>query len=79
MIPCLLYRSYYKFFNFSSVKKIEFKNRDDILNEIIYLYDDALEKGYKVGEAIYTQSFFFADHSLLVNRENQSRIKEYLY
>ena len=46
-------------------------------DEIIRLYDEANEKGFNVGEAIYSQSFFFADHSLLLDEDCQSRITEY--
>ena len=46
-------------------------------DEIIRLYDDAEDKGFNVGEAIYTQSFFFADHGLLIDEKCQNRIKEY--
>ena len=51
----------------------------DVYDEIIRLYDEADEKGFNVGEAIYTQSFFFADHNLLLNEDCQSRITEYNY
>ena len=49
----------------------------DVHDEIIRLYDEAETKGFNVGEAIYTQSFFFADHDLLLNEDCQNRIKEY--
>ena len=32
-----------------------------------------------MGEAIYTQSFFFADHELLVDSNMQNRIKEFQF
>ena len=50
---------------------------EDVYDEIIRLSDEAEQKGFNVGEAIYTQSFFFADHSLLLNEDCQSRITEY--
>ena len=46
-------------------------------DEIIRLYDEADAKGFNVGEAIYEQSFFFADHGLLLDEDCQSRITEY--
>ena len=61
----------------SNRKKSEFKGITDVYDEIIRLYDEAEEKGFNVGEAIYTQSFFFADHSLLLDEDCQIRIKEY--
>lgn len=51
----------------------------DVYDEIIRLSDEAESKGFKVGEAIYTQSFFFADHSLLLDEECQTRITEYTF
>ena len=49
----------------------------DVYDEIIRLSNEAEQKGFNVGEAIYTQSFFFADHSLLLDEDCQSRITEY--
>ena len=48
-------------------------------DEIIRLYDNADAKGFNVGEAIYTQSFIFADHGLLLDEDYQCRIKEYTF
>ena len=63
----------------SNRKKSEFKGISDVYDEIIRLYDEAEDKGFNVGEAIYTQSFFFADHGLLINEDCQSRITEYKF
>ncbi|MAH51005.1 hypothetical protein CMI37_34635 [Candidatus Pacearchaeota archaeon] len=48
-------------------------------DEIIRLYEEAESKGFNVGEAIYTQSFFFADHGLLIDEDCQDRITEYKF
>ena len=48
-------------------------------DEIIRLYDEADTKGFNLGEALYTQIFYFADHALLVNNKMQNRIKEYQF
>ena len=48
-------------------------------DEIIRLYDEAEDKGFNVGEAIYTQSFYFADHGLLIDEDCQNRITEYKF
>ena len=60
-------------------KNIEFGSILDVYDEIIRLADEAEQKGFKVGEAIYKQSFFFADHSLLLDEECQNRIKEFQF
>ena len=57
----------------------EFKGISDVYAEIVKLSEIAESEGFKVGEAIYTQSFFFADHSLLVDGEMQDRIKEFQF
>ena len=61
----------------SNRKKSEFGSITDVYDEIIRLSDEADEKGFNVGESIYTQSFFFADHGLLLDEDCQSRITEY--
>ena len=63
----------------STRKKAEFGSILDIHDEIIRLYEEADTKGFNVGEAIYTQSFFFADHELLANSDMQNRIKEFQF
>ena len=63
----------------SNRKKFEFKDISDVYDEIIRLYEEAEDKGFNVGESIYTQSFFFADLALLVDNKMQNRIKEYQF
>ena len=64
----------------SNRKKAEFGSILDVYDEIIRLYEEAETKGFNaVGEAIYTQSFFFTDHALLVDNTIQNRIREYQF
>ena len=63
----------------STRKKAEFGSILDVYDEIIRLYEEADTKGFNVGEAIYTQSFFFADHELLLDSNMQNRIKEFQF
>ena len=63
----------------STRKKAEFGSILDVYDEIIRLYEEADTKGFDVGEALYTQSFFFADHALLVDNTIQNRIREYRF
>ena len=63
----------------STRKKAEFGSILDVYDEIIRLYEEADSKGFNVGEAIYTQSFFFADHELLIDSNMQNRIKEFQF
>ena len=43
------------------------------------LYDEAKDKGFKLGGALYKQISFFADPHLLVDNKIQDRIKEYQF
>ena len=43
------------------------------------LYDEAKDKGFKLGGALYKQIFFFADPHLLVDNKIQDRINEYQF
>ena len=63
----------------SNRKKSEFGSITDVYDEVIRLYDEAEQKGFNVGEAIYTQSFYFADHALLIDQSVQNRIREYQF
>ena len=63
----------------SERKHIEYTCLDDIYDELIALYDEALEKGFDLGEALYTQAAFFTDYELLLNVEIQKMIKQYLF
>ena len=63
----------------SNRKKSEFRGITDVYDEIIRLADEAEQKGFNVGSAIYEQLFFFADHSLLLDEDCQSRITEYSF
>ena len=63
----------------SDRKKFEFRSITDVYDEIIRLSDEAEQKGFNVGEAIYEQIFFFADHGLLIDNIYQDRIKEFIF
>ena len=63
----------------STREQIYFNNIDDIYDELISLYDEALEKGFDLGEALYTQLPFFADYSLLARKDIQDSIKDYKF
>ena len=63
----------------STRKKAEFGSILDVYDEIVRLYEEAETKGFNVGEAIYTQLFFFSDHELLLNSNMQNRIKEFRF
>ena len=56
-----------------------FTCKEDVLEEILRCQEEAYEKGFNVGEAIYKQIRFFGNESILVDREIQRKIKVYQY
>ena len=42
-------------------------------------YDEAIERGFDVGEALYTQLFFFADPEQMYSSKCQNLIKKYIF
>ena len=42
-------------------------------------YNEATERGFDIGEALYNQLFFFADPEQLYNQECQNLIKKFIY
>ena len=42
-------------------------------------YNEAKEKGFDIGEALYNQLFFFADPSMMYDKECQNLIKKYIF
>ena len=69
----------YKALKLSIREQVEFNSIDDIYDELVSLYDEALEKGFDLGEALYTQAAFFTDYELLLNVEIQKMIKQYVF
>jgi len=65
--------------SFSSKKHIIYNNIHDVHDELLKLKDISIEKGFEVGEALYTQSLHFADLSRLVKIEFQDLIKKYQF
>ena len=63
----------------SKRRQIEYTCLDDIYDELILLYDEALKKGFDLGEALYTQAPFFTDYFLLLNKDIQGIIKNYRF
>ena len=42
-------------------------------------HQEAIEKGYDIGEALYTQLFFFADQAHIHDKDCQNLIKKYVF
>ena len=59
--------------------RTEFGSITDVYDEIIRIYENAESKGFNVGESVYSLSFYFSDHDLLIDSDMQNRIKEYQF
>ena len=51
----------YKALNPVTQESVEIENKEQIYGILMDCYNEAIEKGFDVGEALYTQLFFFAD------------------
>lgn len=69
----------YKALSISQNKQILYSSIDDIYKELASLYDEAKERGFNLGEALYRQSLFFVDANILVNSNAQNLIKKYTF
>ena len=58
-------------------ESVTIENKEQIYGILMNCYDEAVEKGFDVGEALFTQHFFFADSEQLYNQECQNLIKKY--
>ena len=69
----------YQAMSLSKNKYIQYNTLDDVYNELESLYDKALEGGFDLGEALYTQSLHFVDLCYLVSEEIQDYIKKFQF
>ena len=63
----------------STGRRSEFGGITDVYDELIRIYEEADKKGFNVGESVYSLSFHFVDHALLLDSQMQNRIKEYQF
>jgi hypothetical protein len=58
----------------------DFNNKGDVWNEIIQIAQETEQAGFSaVGEAVYLETFYFANQSDLVDPNCQAMIKSYMY
>lgn len=69
----------YKALNPVTQESVEIENKEQIYGILMDCYNEAIEKGFDVGEALYTQLFFFADPRELYNPDCQNLIKKFVY
>ncbi len=53
--------------------------KEDIYRILISCHDEAIEKGFKVGEALYNQLFFISEAGELYSEKCQTLIKKYIF
>ena len=69
----------YKGLNPVTKESITIENKKQIYGILMDCYNEATERGFDVGEALYNQLFFFADPEQLYNQECQNLIKKFIY
>ena len=69
----------YKSLNPVTQKQVTIENKEDIYEVLMDCYDEAIERGFDVGEALYNQLFFFADPEHFYDIPCQNLIKKYIY
>ena len=69
----------YKALNPLTNKKVVIENKEQAYGVLMDCYDDAKEKGYEIGEALYSQLFFFADPELFFSSHCQNIIIKYTF
>ena len=57
----------------------EFKDMNDVDNELVRTTYESEKQGFNVGEAVWYEHFYFCKTSDLIDRESQSLIKAYQY
>tara|TARA_B100002052_G_C15549314_1_gene448321 strand:- start:73 stop:456 length:384 start_codon:yes stop_codon:yes gene_type:complete len=55
------------------------ENKEDVSRILMQCQQEAIEKGYDIGEALYTQLFFFADPIHIYDEDCQNLIKKYVF
>ena len=60
-------------------KDIEYKSIEDVNNELIRCFNNCKNGDFKIGNALFTQSKFFVNTDLLVDRNCQNLIKKFNY
>ena len=69
----------YKALNPVSQAEETINNKQDINRILMDCYNEAKDRGFDVGEALYSQLFFFADPLHLYDEDCQNLIKKYIY
>ena len=69
----------YSAMSLSKNQYVEYCNLEDVYDELIDLYDKSVEKGFDLGQALYTQAAFFVGYQVLLSFDAQKLIKDYLF
>jgi hypothetical protein len=69
----------YKALNPVTQKEEVIENKEDINRILMQCHDEATEKGYDLGEALYNQLFFFTDPVHVYDQDCQNLMKKYIF
>ena len=59
--------------------RIVVENKEQVYDILMQCYDEAKEKGFDIGEALYNQLFFFEDQRIVYNEKCQNLIRKYIF
>tara|TARA_R100000700_G_scaffold41216_1_gene60599 strand:+ start:10185 stop:10556 length:372 start_codon:yes stop_codon:yes gene_type:complete len=69
----------YQALNPVTQESVVIENMQQINGMLMDCYDEAKQKGYDTGEALYNQFFFFADPTHVYDSDAQNLIKKYIF
>ena len=69
----------YQALNPVTQEKVTIEGKEHIYEILMQCYDEAVERGFDIGEALYNQHFFFTDSEQLYNADCQNIIKKYIF
>ena len=69
----------YQALNPVTQQSVLIENTQQINGILMECYDEAKQKGYDIGEALYNQFFFFADPTHVYDQDAQNLIKKYIF
>ena len=69
----------YEALNPVTEEAVRIENKEQIYDILMQCYDEAVRRGFDIGEALYNQHFFFSDPAHHYDNECQNLIKKYIF
>ena len=69
----------YQALNPVTQEKVTIEGKEHIYEILMQCYDEAVERGFDIGESLYNQLFFFTEPEQLLDSGCQNLIKKYFF